>query len=55
MGTAIDRNTLKSQQRIEFIRTIGMRPDDARLISARMRFAQKYGLTDTEIERAAVV
>lgn len=55
MGTAIDRDALKSQQRIEFIRTIGMRPDDDRLIAARHRFAEKYGLTDAEIERAAVV
>ena len=55
MGTAIDRETLKSQQRIEFIRTLGMRPDDQRLIAARARFADAYGLTDTEIARAATV
>lgn len=55
MGTAIDRDALKSQQRIEFIRTLGMSPDDPRLISARSRFAGKYGLTDQEIERAAFV
>ncbi len=55
MGTAIDRDGLKSQQRIEFIRTMGLRPDDPRLIAARLRFAGKYGLSEVEIERAAVV
>ena len=53
MGTAIDRDTLKSQQRIEFIRTLGMRPDDARLVAARQRFAPRYGLSMDEIARAA--
>jgi hypothetical protein len=53
MGTAIDREALKSQQRIEFIRTLGMRPDDARLVAARAHFAQRYGLTEAEITRAA--
>ncbi len=54
MGTAIDRDALKSQQRIEFIRTLGMRPDDARLVAARLHFAPRYGLTKPEIARAAV-
>ena len=54
MNTAIDTETLKSKQRIEFIRTLGMRPDDPRLVSARSQFAGKYGLTDAEIARAAV-
>jgi len=54
MGTAIDRDALKQRQRIAFIRTLGMRPDDARLVSARVRFADKYGLTDAEVERARV-
>lgn len=54
MGTAIDRDALKDQQRIEFIRTLGMRPDDARLRAARARFAPKYGLTEAEISRAAI-
>ncbi len=53
MGTAIDREALKSQQRIEFIRTLGMRPDDPRLVAARARFAPRYGLTEAEITRAA--
>lgn len=53
MGTAIDREALKTQQRIEFIRTLGMRPDDARLIAARKRFARRYDLTPDEITRAA--
>ena len=55
MGTAIDREALKSQQRMEFIRTMGLRPDDPRLVSARLRFAGKYGLSAAEIEWAAVV
>ncbi|MEO9862457.1 MAG: sterol desaturase family protein [Yoonia sp.] len=55
MGTAIDRDTLRSQQRIEFIRTLGLRPDDPRLVSARLRFAPKYGLTSAEVARAAAV
>lgn len=53
MGTAIDREALKTQQRIEFIRTLGMRPDDTRLVAARAHFAPRYGLTAAEITRAA--
>ncbi len=53
MGTDIDREMLKSQQRIEFIRTLGMAPDDARLVAARARFAGKYGLSSAETTRAA--
>lgn len=53
MGTAISRDALKTQQRMEFIRTLGMRPDDARLVSARNRFSDKYGLSADEITRAA--
>lgn len=55
MGTAIDREALKSKQRIEFIRTLGMRPDDPRLVSARQTFADKYALRPEEISRAAQV
>ncbi|MGH1578357.1 sterol desaturase family protein [Planktotalea sp.] len=54
LGTAISREALKDQQRIEFIRTLGMRPDDKRLRAARSRFADKYGLSADEIARAAV-
>ena len=54
MNTAIDRDALKAKQRIEFIRTLGMRPDDPRLVAARRRFATKYGLSEHEIARAAV-
>ncbi|SPH24879.1 hypothetical protein DEA8626_03913 [Defluviimonas aquaemixtae] len=53
MGTAIDREALKSQGRTEFIRTLGMRPGDPRLVAARRRFANRYGLTEDEIVRAA--
>ena len=55
MGTAINREALKEQQRMEFIRTMGLSPDDPRLVSARLRFAGKYGFTEAEIERAAVI
>ncbi len=55
MGTAINHEALKQQQRMEFIRTMGLRPDDPRLVAARLRFAGKYGFTKVEIERAAVV
>ena len=53
MGTAIDREALKDQQRLEFIRTLGLRPDDPRLVSARQRFAGRYGLSGAEVARAA--
>ncbi|MEN8892055.1 MAG: sterol desaturase family protein [Planktotalea arctica] len=52
-GTAIAHGALKAQQRMEFIRTLGLRPDDPRLVSARMRFAAKYGLGADEIAQAA--
>jgi hypothetical protein len=52
MGTAIDRNELMGKQRIEFIKTLGLNPDDPRLIAARNRFADKYQLNKTEIEEA---
>lgn len=53
LGTAIDREALKGRQRAEFIRTLGLRPDDPRLVAARRRFAARYGLTEAEIARAA--
>jgi hypothetical protein len=52
-GTAIDRADLTGQARQAFIRTLGMRPDDPRLVAARARFAARYGLSETEIARAA--
>jgi hypothetical protein len=53
MGTDIDTDALKQKQRMEFIRTLGMRPDDPRLVAARTRFAGKYQLKADEIARAA--
>jgi len=53
MGTAINTETLKRQQRIEFIRTLGMRPDDPRLIAARAQYAQRFGLSERELQQAA--
>lgn len=52
-GTAISRDDLKQQQRAEFIRTLGMRPDDPRLIAARQRFGPRHGITPDQIDRAA--
>lgn len=54
MGTAIDRDSLRQQQRIEFITTLGLCPDDPRLLSARARFADRYALSKSEIARAAL-
>ncbi len=53
MGTAIDRAALRQQGRIEFITTLGLRPDDPRLVAARARFADRIGLGADEIARAA--
>ncbi|MFK7835067.1 MAG: sterol desaturase family protein [Sulfitobacter sp.] len=53
MGTDIDAEALKHQQRIAFIRTLGMAPDDPRLIAARTRFATHYGLSAQEVAQAA--
>ncbi|WP_343035686.1 sterol desaturase family protein [Sulfitobacter maritimus] len=53
MGTDIDTEALKQQQRIAFIRTLGLQPDDPRLVAARHRFAPKYELSAAEIARAA--
>lgn len=53
MGTAIDRDALKAKQRIEFIKTLGLQPDDVRLVAARNRFAGKYGLSAEEISAAS--
>ena len=39
LGTAISRDALKAKSRAEFIRTLGLRPDDPRLLSARARIA----------------
>lgn len=55
MQTAIDRETLRAKQRSAFIRTLGLRPDDPRLVSARQTFAAKYGLSQEEIARAATL
>lgn len=55
MGTDIDKAALKQQQRMEFIRTLGLSPDDPRLVAARTRLGPRYGLTQAEITRAGVV
>ena len=52
MGTGIDRVALQNRQRVAFIRTLGLRPDDPRLVSARLRLARRYGVSEAEIARA---
>ncbi|QFT60253.1 Fatty acid hydroxylase superfamily protein [Sulfitobacter sp. THAF37] len=55
MGTDIDREALKHQQRIDFIRTLGLRPDDPRLVAARARFAPRFGISGAEVAQAGNV
>jgi len=55
MGTAIPNDEIKQQGRIEFLSTLGLRPDDPRLISARTRLGPQYGITEPEILRAQKV
>ena len=51
-NTEIDPDTRDKLARSEFIRTLGMKPDDHRLIAARSKFAKKLGLTERQIENA---
>lgn len=53
LGTAIDRDTLRAQSRIEFITTLGLAPDDPRLVAARAKYGPRVGLSEEEIRRAA--
>ena len=55
LGTAIGRDALRQQSRMEFITTLGLSPDDPRLIAARERFADRIGLPQAEIARAGRV
>jgi hypothetical protein len=55
MGTAIPNDEIKQQGRIEFLSTLGLRPDDPRLVSARSRLGSEYGITPEEIQRANTV
>lgn len=55
MGTAISREDLKAQSRMEFITTLGLRPDDPRLLSARTRYSHLLDASEAEIARAGVV
>ncbi len=55
MGTAIPNDEIKQKGRVEFLSTMGLRPDDPRLISARTRLGPHYGITESEIERAGRV
>ncbi len=53
MGTDYDPERVKDQGRVEFIKTLNLKPDDPRLMNARNRFADKYGFTNEEIEEAS--
>lgn len=52
MGTEIDPDARDRLSRSEFIRTLGMEPNDPRLISARETYAGKLGLTQRQLENA---
>jgi hypothetical protein len=52
MGTEIDPDTRDRLSRTEFIRTLGMKPNDPRLISARQTFAAKLHLTEKQLQNA---
>lgn len=52
MGTAIDPDQREKLSRSEFIRTLGMQPNDPRLIQARETYAAKLGLTQRQIQSA---
>jgi len=51
-NTAIPTEEIKQKGRIQFLSTLGLQPDDDRLVSARQRFGPKYGITKEEILRA---
>jgi len=53
MGTAIPNDEIKQQGRVEFLSTMGLRPDDPRLISARTRLGPQYDISEEEIRRAS--
>ncbi|WP_457646982.1 sterol desaturase family protein [Profundibacter sp.] len=53
MGTAISNEELKQKGRMQFLSTLGLKPDDPRLISARRRLGPQYGISDPDMIRAA--
>jgi len=53
MGTAIPDEELKQKGRMQFLSTLGLKPDDPRLISARMRLGPQYNITEQDMTRAA--
>jgi hypothetical protein len=52
MGTEIDPERRDKLSRTEFILTLGMKPDDPRLISARNLYAAKLGLSEKQLLNA---
>lgn len=55
MGTAIPNDEIKQQGRAEFLSTMGLRPDDPRLISARTRLGPQYDISEEEVRRAGTI
>lgn len=53
MGTAIPDEALKQKGRMVFLTTLGLKPDDPRLVSARRRLGPHYGISEAEMARAA--
>ena len=51
--TALGADELARRSREEFMTTLGLRPDDPRLVSARERIARPMGVPAAEIARAA--
>ncbi len=50
-GTELGAEELREQSRREFITTLGLRPDDPRLLSARSRIARRKGVAEEAIAR----
>ena len=50
-GTELGAEELTRRSRDEFMTTLGLRPDDPRLVSARRRIARGMGVTPVEMER----
>lgn len=55
MGTDYDPQEVKDQGRIEFMKTLNLKPDDPRLMNARKTFAEKYDITEQEIAEASQI
>ncbi|MCP1198637.1 sterol desaturase family protein [Notoacmeibacter sp. MSK16QG-6] len=54
-GTAVSADELREKSRAEFMTTLGLRPDDPRLLSARSRIARRMGVGAEAIARQSRV